>query len=240
MDAGIGSVAPNVSGLPRMPTIASTIGWKIYNPYRKRLRFKQLIRLKHSSGSGRHQATMTVTTYKWTIDRYHQAIDAGIFAGQAIELLKGELVQMPPEGIAHAGLSSNGADYLREMLGSQVKVREAKPISLLNASEPEPDIAIVQPIPEIYATTRHPNVDDIFWVIEYSNTSLLKDLEVKRQIYAEAGIVEYWVVNLKTRELIIFRDPVNGDYQSEVSLNSGTIAPLAFPATFLAVRKFIG
>ncbi|MEB3295510.1 MAG: Uma2 family endonuclease [Synechococcales bacterium] len=183
--------------------------------------------------------TDAITTYKWTIDRYHQAIDAGIFEGQAIELLKGELVQMSPEGIADAGLSSNGADYLREMLGSQVKVREAKPITLPNDSEPEPDIAIVQPIPEIYTTTRHPNVDDIFWVIEYSNTSLLKDLEFKYQIYAEAGIMEYWVINLKTRELIIFRDPVNGDYRSEVSLSSGTIAPLAFPDIALEIRKFI-
>ena len=32
---------------------------------------------------------MGVTTDKWTVDRYHQAIDAGVFDDQAVELLRG-------------------------------------------------------------------------------------------------------------------------------------------------------
>ncbi|HAA32054.1 MAG TPA: hypothetical protein DCE56_35550 [Cyanobacteria bacterium UBA8553] len=93
-----------------------------------------------------------LTPYRWTIDRYHKAVEAGIFDGQPLELLDGELIEMSPEGIPHAGVSSDGADYLREMLGSQVKVREAKPITLPNDSEPEPDIAIVKPLGDLYKT----------------------------------------------------------------------------------------
>jgi Uma2 family endonuclease len=98
------------------------------------------------------QRPPTVMLYRWTIDRYHKAVEAGIFDGQPLELLDGELIEMVPEGIPHAGLSSDGADYLREKLGSQVKVREAKPITLPNDSEPEPDIAIVKPLGDLYRT----------------------------------------------------------------------------------------
>lgn len=98
----------------------------------------------------------TITPYRWAIDRYHRAVKAGVFDGQPVELLDGELFEMSPEGIPHAGLSSDGADYLRERLGRQVKVREAKPITLPDDSEPEPDIAIVKPLGDVYKAERHP------------------------------------------------------------------------------------
>ena len=61
-----------------------------------------------------------VTPYRWTVDRYHQAVEAGVFEDHPVELLDGALIEMSPEGIPHAGLSSDAADYLRTMLGSQV------------------------------------------------------------------------------------------------------------------------
>ena len=180
-----------------------------------------------------------VTPYRWTIDRYHKAVEAGIFDGQPLELLDGELIEMSPEGIPHAGLSSDGADYLREQLGSQVKVREAKPITLPNNSEPEPDLAIVKPLGDLYKTQKHPHVEDIFWVIEYSNTSLDKDLQIKSKIYAKATILEYWVINLKTRELVVLRDPVGDEYKSKTIMTSGMINPESFPTTQIDVARLI-
>jgi Uma2 family endonuclease len=184
---------------------------------------------------------MAVATLKWTVDRYHLAIDSGVFVDQSVELLGGELIEMASEGITHAGVSSNAADYLRSMLGDRAKIREAKPITLSNQSEPEPDIAVVQPLGEVYATEHHPYPTDIFWVIEYSFTSLDRDLGLKRQIYAEAGIPEYWVVNLNPamRELTVFRDPVDGDYRSEVMTREGAIVPLAFPQVELSVARLM-
>jgi Uma2 family endonuclease len=182
---------------------------------------------------------LAITPYRWTIARYHKAVEAGIFDGQPVELLDGELIEISPEGIPHAGLSSDGADYLRERLGSQVKVREAKPITLPNDSEPEPDIAIVKPLGDLYKTERHPQVADILWVIEYSNTSLEKDLQIKSKIYAKANILEYWVINLKTRELIVFRDPAGDEYQSKTIMTSGIISPQSFPNIQLDVSRLI-
>lgn len=70
---------------------------------------------------------MTVALYKWTLERYHQAIAAGLFDEQNLELLQGDLVLMPPEGEPHAYYSSETGDYLRSLLGDRAKVREAHP-----------------------------------------------------------------------------------------------------------------
>ena len=185
------------------------------------------------------QQPSSLKSYRWTIDRYHDAVDANIFEGQPIELLDGVLFELSPEGIPHAGLSSDGADYLREKLGKQAKIREGKPITLPNASEPEPDIAVVKPLGDVYKKQRHPQGPDIFWVIEYSDTSLEKDLKIKPQIYANAGIPEYWVINLKTRELIVFRNPANGDYQSKQVLTNGVICPVCFPNEKIVVVSLL-
>jgi len=76
-------------------------------------------------------------------------------------------------------------------------------------------------------------------VIEYSNSSLEKDSTVKYRIYAEAGISEYWLVNLQRRELIIYRDPRDGEYGSKITLTEGAVTPLAFPDLQIPVEAMI-
>jgi Uma2 family endonuclease len=181
---------------------------------------------------------MTISTLKWTIDRYHQAVEAGLFDDVSIELLNGELIEMSPEGVPHASLTSDAGDYLRDRLGNRAKVREGHPITLPNHSEPEPDLAIVEPDTAIYKL-HHPYPKNVFWVIEYSNSSLQKDLEIKSKTYAEVNIVEYWMINLKTRELIFFRDPINGEYRSRQTFTTGTICPLSFPDVQIDVVRLL-
>ncbi len=62
---------------------------------------------------------MTLTAYKWTTETYHQAVDSGIFEGEAVELLRGEIIVMSPEREPHAYYSSEVADYLRSLLGNR-------------------------------------------------------------------------------------------------------------------------
>ncbi|WP_059002022.1 Uma2 family endonuclease [Leptolyngbya sp. NIES-2104] len=182
---------------------------------------------------------MTISTLKWTIEHYHQAVEAGVFDDVHVELLDGELVEMPPEGLPHASLSSDAGDYLRDRLRNRVKIREGHPVTLSNNSEPEPDLAIVQPLGEVYKTEHHPYPENIFWLVEYSESSLEKDLKLKARIYAAANILEYWVINLRTRELIVFRDSLNGEYQSRSTLTSGMIRPIAFPDVEIEVTRLI-
>ena len=179
---------------------------------------------------------MTITTAKWTIAEYHQLVETGILDDRQVELLEGIIVDMPPEGLPHAFYCDESVVYLRTLLGDRAKVREAHPITLPNDSEPEPDIAIVR-TPNLQYRTHHPYPADIFWLIEYANTTLRKDLNEKKRVYAQAGIEEYWVVNLQIPELIVFRDLTIDTYQSETRLAAGNISPLSFPDIQIDVTK---
>lgn len=181
---------------------------------------------------------MTVTTAKWTLDDYHRMIEVGLLEGRHVELLNGEIIEMPPEGPEHAYLGDEIGRYLSRLLGDRARVREGHPITLPNDSEPEPDIAVVKPLGQIYSQ-HHPYVEDIFWLIEFSNTSLAKDLDAKRKAYAAALIQEYWVVDLKRRRVNVFREPINGNYRSELTLTTGEIRPLAFPDVVVSVQRLL-
>ncbi len=181
---------------------------------------------------------MTLATYKWTVENYHQAIDAGLFADEAVELLRGNLVVMSPEREPHAYYNSEISDYLRAVLGDRAKIRDAHPITLLNDSEPEPDLAIVQPLGREYLQ-HHPYPENIFLLIECSQATLTKDLTEKRDLYAEAGIQEYWVIDLQHHQLIVFKDLHNGSYTTEKMLTTGIVSPLSFPDLQVSVTELL-
>ena len=182
---------------------------------------------------------MSVALAKWTLDDYHRMIEAGILSDRPVELLNGEIVTMPPEGPEHAFLGHSGGKYLERLLHERAEVRQGRPITLPNQSEPEPDLAIVKPLGVVYRD-RHPYAEDIFWVVEFSRTSLAKDLDAKRQIYAAASIPEYWVVNLKAQAVVVFRDPAAGDYQSQQTFSDGSVQLVAFPDVSVSVARILG
>jgi Uma2 family endonuclease len=187
---------------------------------------------------GGDSIAMTFIAAKWTIDEYHRMIAGGILSNRRVELLRGEIIEMSPEGEPHAYCSDEAGEYLAKLLAERAKVRHAKPITLPDDSEPEPDIAVVQRLGREYRE-HHPYPENIFWLIEYANTSLEKDLEIKSKIYAEVGIPEYWVVNLKKSHLVVFRQPLDGDYSTKLTLTTGIIQPLAFPDIFISVEQVI-
>ncbi|MEL6493073.1 MAG: Uma2 family endonuclease [Cyanobacteria bacterium J06621_3] len=181
---------------------------------------------------------MTVAIAKWTLEEYHQLVDTGLLTNKRVELLRGEIVEMPPEGEPHAYYSTRTDKSLTRILGEKALVRQAKPITLPNQSEPEPDIAVVQDLGREYLN-HHPYPENVFWIIEYSESSLSKDLGIKTNVYADVNIPEYWVVNLKSRVLIVFREPVEGQYTTRQEYTSGTIASLAFPDIPIKVSTII-
>jgi Uma2 family endonuclease len=173
-----------------------------------------------------------------TLEQYHRIVDEGILDGCRVELLHGIIVEMSPEGIPHASKRTNAQEHLGKVLGDRVQLRIGAPITIPSGSEPEPDIAVVRRLEDGYST-HHPYPEDIYWVMEYSNTSLDKDLGVKAEIYAASGIPEYWVINLRQNILIVFRDPVDGTYQSRQEFTTGTINPLAFPDVAIEVERLL-
>jgi Uma2 family endonuclease len=182
---------------------------------------------------------MSITLTKWTIEKYHQMIEAGVLDDLRVELLNGEIVEMPSEGVEHAFRCGRVAKVLRRELGDRVEIREAHPITLPEqGSEPEPDLAVVEAPDDIYAE-HHPYPENIYLIVENAYSSLIQDKELKRLIYAQAGIMEYWIVNLKDREVIVHREPIDGDYRSIQTLTSGSITLVAFPDVTIDVAQLI-
>ncbi|MBR8831957.1 MAG: Uma2 family endonuclease [Chlorogloea purpurea SAG 13.99] len=176
-----------------------------------------------------------LTVAKWSIDDYHRMIEAEILIGRKVELLDGYILEMSPEGPLHKDSGEGLVNYLRQRLGDKAWVREAGPITLEN-SEPEPDIAVVQS-PRSRYRDHHPYPEEIFWLIEISNSTLSKDLTEKKRIYAQSGIPEYWVVAIKNREVYVFRDAVDGDYQYGEKFSTGTLKPIAFPEIEISLES---
>lgn len=175
------------------------------------------------------------TLARWSVDDYHHMIEAGILAERHVELLSGEIVEMTPESPFHTVYEEGLANYLRTRLKDRAWIREAHPITLAD-SEPEPDIAVVR-LPWFQYSQHHPFSEDIFWLIEISDSTLSKDLNEKQRIYAQAGILEYWVVDVKARRVIVFREPEGTRYRIQLEYTTGQIAPLAFPDVAVPIEK---
>lgn len=180
---------------------------------------------------------MIKTLAKWSVDDYHRMIEAGILRDRPVELLAGDIVEMSPETPLHYALAKQGAKYLETLLAGRAEVRFNGPITLSD-SEPEPDVAIAR-LPASAYFDRHPTPSDIYWIVEVAKTSLKKDLQLKSGIYAAANIPEYWVVNLQTQQLVVFREPQEGRYTQEQTLTQGTLAPLTFADISVSVERLL-
>ena len=182
---------------------------------------------------------MSVTLTKWTLDDYHRMVASGVLDDRPVELLRGEIVEMSPEGEPHAYLITETTTYLIRTMGEWATVRQDLPITLPDhGSEPEPEIAVVRPLGRQYLH-HHPYAQDIFWLIEFSDSNLAKDLEEKRQLYAQARIPEYWVVDLQQSRLIVFRNPGADDYLQTTNVTAGVLTPLAFPDLRFSVQRLL-
>src|SRR5579872_2172180 len=144
---------------------------------------------------------------KWSRDEYHRAGELGVFGpDERLELIEGEVFEkMSPQSNPHAAGVTFVAEALRQIAGRQHFVREEKPIVLSDQSEPEPDVVLVRGAPR--SVTHHPRPENIALVVEVAETSLQQDRTRKLAVYAKHGITEYWIVNLRQRQLEIHRDP---------------------------------
>ncbi|MCT7965329.1 Uma2 family endonuclease [Laspinema sp. D1] len=151
---------------------------------------------------------MTLATAKrFTIEEYHRLIELGFFPeGDRTELIQGEAIQMVSKGKPHAVCCSLLIRELSKLLEDRATIRCQDPITLPNHSEPEPDFTLVRNREDNYLS-HHPMPDDILLVIEIADSSLDYDRLVKLPLYAEAGISDYWIVNLLEKQLEIYTTP---------------------------------
>lgn len=187
---------------------------------------------------------MNVATPKrFTIDEYHRLIELGFLTeGARIELIRGELIQMTAKGTPHTFSTTRLCRQLDRLLGDRAVVRCQEPITLLNDSEPEPDVVIARGTDEDYLP-HHPYPQDILLVVEISDSTLTYDQTTKLKLYAEAGILDYWIVNLNARQLERYNQPyenAEGEFNylsKQISLPPKSVAIPGFEATLLDLSR---
>lgn len=152
--------------------------------------------------------------HRYTVDEYYRMADAGILAPEArVELIDGEVMDMPPIGPPHASMVTELQRRLMRAVGDAAVVRVQNPVRLGPHDEPEPDLAVVR-APAAQYRARHPEPADILLLIEVADSSLPLDRDVKLRRYAACGIEEAWLVDANTGSVLRFRDPGAGGYRS--------------------------
>lgn len=177
----------------------------------------------------------------WTVEEYHRMADLGILQpDEQVELIAGQIIKkMSPQGTPHATTITLTRLLLENLLGKQVLVRTQLPIVLNNYSEPEPDVAVVMPDVLRYLN-HHPTTSEIYLLIEVADKTLKKDCDLKAKDYAASLIADYWVLDIKNRQLHVFRKPTATGYQSEVIISeNATISPLQFPNCIINVAEML-
>ncbi len=158
--------------------------------------------------------------HRITVDEYYRMAEVGLLAPDArVELIDGEIIDMPPIGSPHAAMDSMINSVLTHAVGQRAIVRGGLPIRLGDMSEPQPDFALVSPRKDFYAE-RHPTAADTFLAIEVSDTTLSFDLGRKMALYARHGVPELWVIDLKRARLHVFRRPSGNEYLEVLALDA--------------------
>jgi len=136
----------------------------------------------------------------WTLDEYHRAIDAGVFGDSRVELLHGEVIEMPPLTEPHIGAVRYLAGLFFARLGWQ-RTCSQMPIILPSDGEPEPDVAVF----ELGAPLK-PQIDQVQLVIEVAQSTRRRDLGSKLEDYLRDGVRELWIIDLVEQCALVYRE----------------------------------
>jgi Uma2 family endonuclease len=154
-----------------------------------------------------------------TVSEYHKMAEAGILTeDDRVELIHGEIIEMSPIGSLHTSHVKRINKFLNKFLGDQAIVSVQDPVAINDYSEPEPDIAILRYRDDFYKEN-HPSPTDIFMIIEVADTSLDYDRDTKLKLYANAGIPEFWIVNLEDEQIEVYKTPTRDAYLSEEKIS---------------------
>jgi Uma2 family endonuclease len=185
-----------------------------------------------------------LTLRRWRRREYDRLVELGLFHGDRVELLGGQLIVAEPQGSYHATVTGKADDTLRRALPPGWIVRAQMPLALDDDSAPEPDLAVVPGTREDYIGA-HPRRPVL--IVEIAESSLDLDREHKGSLYARAAVEDYWILNLLEGVLEVYRDPgpdpsapYGWRYRSVERLGPpAVVAPLALPAARIGVADLL-
>lgn len=183
----------------------------------------------------------TVVRRRFTVHDYYAMAEAGILhEDDRVELIEGEIIEMSPINAPHASHVKRLNQLFMSRLGARVTLGVQDPVRLSEYSEPQPDLALLQPRDDFYQRS-HPTPDDVFLLIEVSDSTVEYDRQVKAPLYARSGVREMWLINLGAGQVEVYRNPSPDGYREQRYLQRGeAVAPLAFPEASFRVDEILG
>lgn len=184
---------------------------------------------------------LTPQRHRLTVEQFEQMFQAGILREEdRVELIRGELIEKMNIGDPHVVVVNRLTMILATRLANRGIVSIQNPV-VLSESMPQPDVVVFKHRDDFYAGGR-PKPADVLLLVEVAETSLRFDREVKLPLYAEAGIREYWIVDLAGRALEICRGPRKDGTFAERRLLDGDaeVSMLALPEIGLKLSDIFG
>ena len=177
----------------------------------------------------------------FTVEEYHRMAQAKILGeDDRVELIEGEIINMTPIGSRHAGTVNRINHLFSRHLRGRAMISVQNPIRLGEHSEPQPDISLLKPKDDFYASS-HPGPEDVLLLVEVSETSAEYDREVKLPLYARFGIPEVWLVDLEGKAIEVYRDPSSEGYREVQTLGyNALLSPNLLPDLEIPVRDILG
>jgi Uma2 family endonuclease len=181
------------------------------------------------------------TVARLSIEEYEKMIESGVFDHQRrIELIRGELREMSPIGIPHGYAVDEFTEWsFKHAPLKEVRIRNQGSLGLAELqSVPEPDIMWVK---RLDYSQRRPTASDVRLVVEVSDSSLAYDRGEKAKLYAQVGVTDYWIVNIRDRCIEVRRQPAGNNFEDIRIYNRGeTVSPLHFPSLAMPVDMVFG
>jgi Uma2 family endonuclease len=165
---------------------------------------------------------------------YDRLVHLGVFEDERVELLYGTIVRMSPINEPHNDAMARLTELLVLALHTRARLRPASSFAAGEYSQPEPDLLLVE------RKKFEGRPDRAFLVIEISESSLSTDRKIKKNLYAESGVPEYWIVNLVNRRIEVYDTIVDARYSRSTLYGPGeSIRIGAFPDVTIAVDDVI-
>ena len=180
---------------------------------------------------------LPLSRYRFTVHDYHQMAAVGILdEDDRVELIDGEIVELPPIGGPHITAVNRLTELFVMALHGRAIVQVQNPIRLSEYAEPQPDLSLVRPGAMHYPAWP----ENVLLVVEVAQASLRYDRRVKMPLYAQAGIPETWLLDVVGRRMFVHRDPAPDGYRTVLTVRGDQpISPLAFPDLVLTVDQLL-
>lgn len=163
--------------------------------------------------------------HRINVAQFHRMLESGVLtADDRVELIDGEMRDMPPIGPTHSGCTIGLNQVLSRSMGHHALISVQGPLALDRRSELYPDLLVLKPRADLYQTG-HPSANDVLLLIEVSDSTLTYDRKTKLPKYARAGVPLYWIIDVAHKTIHEYQDPDRfaRSYRQCLSVSDGAI-----------------